>query len=257
MVFISLDYVKVEKSHILFNSQEEYWDYTKIFKRTYLGSVPCESIFLSSRNENIEEFQSRLLRLYNCDYTELDSNLRHLGLAHLKVLNGYNIDLKNKKLNVIWNYLEDIRKKHSDSFIHELNNIENIKPINHRNEIRYYFRSKILKKMNFVYEINPNPQSSFYFTGNPSRSSTDYFGYCNYDITRNSSPGACRTIPIKDLENNLTDEFKIWWKDNELGDYKDIFDLFIKTSKSKWYKNMKKTYDRFYFGIPKDLSKIL
>ena len=50
----------------------------------------------------------------------------------------------------IWNYLEDIRKKHSDSFIHELNNIENIKPINHRNEIKEYSKQfewkNIIKK---------------------------------------------------------------------------------------------------------------
>ena len=110
--------------------------------------------------------------------------------------------------------------------------------------------------MSFVYEINPNPQRSFYFTGNPSKSSTDYFGYCDYDITRNSSPGACRTIPIMGLEENITQEFKNWWSKQELGSYHEIFDLCLKVSKSGWYKNMKKNFNRFYFGIPKDLKKL-
>ena len=110
--------------------------------------------------------------------------------------------------------------------------------------------------MKFVYEINPNPTKSFYFTGNPSKSSTDYFGYCDYDITRNSSPGACRTIPIENLEDNLTQEFKRWWGKKELGSFENIFKLFITVSKSDWYKKMKKKYNRFYFGLPHDLSEL-
>jgi hypothetical protein len=159
-------------------------------------------------------------------------------------------------LEVIWSYLEEVRKKIGDSFTVDLSNLDNYKPINHRHEIRYYFRNVKLKKMSFVYEINPNPTKSFYFTGNPSKSSTDYFGYCNYDITRNSSPGACRTIPIEGLEDNLTDEFKEWWDGQELGSYENIFNMFVKVSKSQWYKNMKKKFNRFYFGVPKDLLKL-
>lgn len=256
MIFIVLKYVQKEKSDKI-NNNEDYWNYNQIFKRTYLGSVPCESIFLSCRNENREEFIDRMIRLYNSDLKDLDSNLRFQGLAHLKVLNSQNEELKSKKLEVIWKYLEEIKTKLSDRFLSELENVDNYKKINHRNEIRYYFRNPILKKMSFVYEINPNPTKSFYFTGNPSKSSTDYFGYCDYDITRNSSPGACRTIPVYDVENNLTDEFKTWWNENNLGDYEKIFDLFITTSKSVWYKNMKKKYNRFYFGIPKKLNQNL
>jgi hypothetical protein len=253
MVFIVLKYVKKQKSTKI-NNREDYWNYNQIFKRTYLGSVPCESIFLSCRNENKEDFKNRMIRLYSSDLKDLDSNLRFQGLAHLKVLNSENEELKLKKLEVIWNYLEEIKEKLSDSFSSELENLDNYKQINHRHEIRYYFRNPILKKMSFVYEINPNPTKSFYFTGNPSKSSTDYFGYCDYDITRNSSPGACRTIPINNVESNLTDEFKKWWKENNLGDYEKVFDLFITTSKSMWYKNMKKNYNRFYFGIPKKIE---
>lgn len=250
MVFISLEYNEKNNDEKI-GSVEDYWDYTKIFKRTYLGSVPCESIFLSSRGEGVENFRDRMVRLYSSTFENLDDNLRYNGNAHLKVLNGDNNELKEKKIKVIWSYLEEIRNKFSDSFITTLNDIDNYKLINHRNEIRYYFRHNNLKKMSFVYEINPNPQKSFYFTGNPSKSSTDYFGYCEYDITRNSSPGACRTIPIENIEDNLTDDFKKWWNDNELGDYSKIFEMVVNVSKSQWYKNMKKKYNRFYFGIPK------
>jgi len=256
MVYISLEYEE-KKNEEKIGLKEDYWDYTQIFKKTYLGSVPCESIFLSCKDETISEFRDRLLRLYSSELKNLNNNLRHKGNAHLKVLNGKNDELKEKKLQVIWDYLVEIRTKISDSFVVELNNIDNYKIINHRNEFRYYFRNSLLKKMSFVYEINPNPQRSFYFTGNPSKSSTDYFGYCEYDITRNSSPGACRTIPIKNIEDNLTSDFKNWWDDNNLGEYSQIFEMFIKTSKSRWYKNMKKKYNRFYFGIPKELNNLL
>ena len=254
MVFIQLKYKEVQTSNIFVNEDEFYWDYKKIFKRTYLGSVPCESIFISCKDETKHQFQEKILRVYQSSLENLDSNLRHNNLAFLSVLNGNNQELKTKKIEVIFSYLQEIREKLGDEFIEDLSNIDNYKTINHRNEIRFYFRSQKLKKMSFVYEINPNPQKSFYFTGNPSKSSTDYFGYCEYDITRNSSPGACRTIPIEDLEKNLTEDFKKWFNERNLGDYSNVFNLIIKTSKSNWYKNMKKKYNRFYFGLPKDLE---
>jgi hypothetical protein len=255
MIFIVLKY-RNNLSEIKSTNYEEYWDYNKIFKRTYLGSVPCESIFLSCRGENLENFKKRLSNIYTCKFNELDSKLRFNGYAHLKVLNGNKQELKDKKLKVIWSYLEEVRYKIGDKFLFELNNSEFYKIINHRNEHRFYFRHPKLKKMSFVYEINPNPCKSFYFTGNPSKSSTDYFGFCDYDITRNSSPGACRTIPIEGLEENLNDDFKLWWNENNLGQYNKLFDIIVKVSKSSWYKEMKKKYNRFYFGIPKDLNKI-
>ena len=59
---------------------------------------------------------------------------------------------------------------------------------------------------------------------------------------------------MENLENNITDEFKVWWKANVNKDYIEIFNIFSKTYKSKWYKDMKKKYNRFYFGIPMDLK---
>jgi hypothetical protein len=182
--------------------------------------------------------------------------LKHNGKCHLKVLNGNNSDLIDKKLEVINLYISEIQQKIGQQFIDELSNLDFFKEINHRNQKRFYLRNPSLKRCSFVYEINPNPKSSFYFTGNPSSSSTDYFGYCDYDITRNSSPGACRTIPLDNLESNLQDDFKIWWRENVNKDYTYIFELFLKTHKSEWYKSMKKKFHRFYFGIPKDLSKL-
>lgn len=242
MVFISLEYVGNNTvKHIYFN--DDYWNYKEMFKRTYLGSVPCESIFLSCRGEDKNAFQQRLIKLCACEKEQLDTFLRFNGMAHLKVLNGENENLIKSKLEIIWNYLEEIRELKIEE---DLMNCDNYKPIQHRKEIRYYFRLPKLKKASFVYEINPNPCESFYFTGNPSKSSTDYFGFCEYDVTRNSSPGACRTIPIN-VQENLQPEFKEWLGNN------DVFDLILKVSKSKWYKNMKNKFNRFYFGVPKDL----
>jgi len=249
---IDIEYDTNTVSSFLSNTTE-YWNFNEIFKRTYLGSVPCESIFLSSQNETKLEFKNRLIKLFTNYPNNLLNNLKHNGFAHLKVLNGNNTDLINKKLSIISTYISEIITK-IPNFIDLLKNDSFYSEINHRNTVRFYFRNSILKKLSFVYEINPNPCKSFYFTGNPSSTSTDYFGYCDYDITRNSSPGACRTIPLELLENNITDEFKLWWNTYVNKDYTHIFDLFIKTHKSNWYKEMKKKYKRFYFGIPKDLN---
>ena len=235
------------------STNTDYWDFNQIFKRTYLGSVPCESIFLSSLNESKDEFKSRLNKLFIEYPKNILDNLKHNGNTHLKVLNGNNNDLITKKLEIISSYILEIKTK-IPNFVDFLNDDDLYKEINHRQSKRFYFRNPALKKLSFVYEINPNPCKSFYFTGNPSSSSTDYFGYCDYDITRNSSPGACRTIPLENLEQNINNEFKLWWDTNIKKDYNYIFDLFIKTHKSKWYKEMKTKYKRFYFGIPKDLN---
>ena len=120
----------------------------------------------------------------------------------------------------------------------------------------YYFRcEKIKKNKNFVYELNPNPCKSFYFTGNPSHSSTDYFGFCNYDINRNVSPGANRTVPVDNIEDNLTDSFKVWWNANTTEPYSEVFNYIIYISKTDWYKERKQNNKRFYFGIPKTFYK--
>lgn len=252
---IDLEYNSKTISSFLKTNDSDYWNFNQIFNRTYLGSVPCESIFLSAPNENKFEFQNRLIRLFTEYPNNIEVNLKHNNLAHLKVLNGSNKILIDKKIGIISNYIQEILGK-IPNFTYFLEDDNFYKEINHRKEKRYYYRNPMLKKMSFVYEINSNPTKSFYFTGNPSSSSTDYFGFCDYDITRNSSPGACRTIPIENLEQNLTQEFKIWWKSNIGEDYNKIFSIFENTFKSKWYKDMKKKYKRFYFGIPKDISLI-
>ena len=123
MVFVTMEYVNNNNEKFMGN-QEEYWDYTKIFKKTYLGSVPCESTFLSCKNESLENFKERLNRLYICDKEFIDNNLRYNGNAHLKVLNSKNDELKSKKLEIIWDYLQQIENKYSDDFLIDLNNPE-------------------------------------------------------------------------------------------------------------------------------------
>tara|TARA_R110002051_G_C8641359_1_gene486217 strand:- start:60 stop:1079 length:1020 start_codon:yes stop_codon:yes gene_type:complete len=251
---LDLEYDTKTKSSFL-KQTTEYWNFNEIFKRTYLGSVPCESIFVSAPEESKEEFQLRLIKLFNNYPNEILTNSKHNGLAYLSVLNSKNTELVGRKILVIQSYIRDIFEK-IPNFIEDLKDINMYNPIHHRKTIRFYYRNKKLKKCDFVYEINPNPCKSFYFTGNPSSTSTDYFGYCDFDITRNSSPGACRTIPIDMLQNNITSEFKVWWDKEVNKPIEYIFDLFIKTHKSKWYSEMKQKYKRFYFGIPKDLKKL-
>lgn len=249
--------ISSNKKKVIKNNTE-YWTFNDIFKRTYLGSVPCESIFLSAPNESIEEFKDRLVRLFVQYPSNVNDNLRKNGVAHLKVLNGSNTTLLNEKIKVICEYIQEIYDVlGKNNILNLLNDINNYKPIHHRHEVRYYFRNTELRKCSFVYEINPNPQKSFYFTGNPSSSSTDYFGFCEYDITRNSSPGACRTIPVYNLSGNITNEFSKWWDDTyPEKSYDYLFDIFLKVHKSTWYKNMKKKHKRFYFGIPKDIIEL-
>ena len=233
MCFISLklrEEVSTKKKEVV----DEYWAHNKMFKRTYLGSVPCESIFLSVRGESKLSFLHRMVRLFNSE-GEINDIRRHLakdGIYHLKVLNGDNADLKQAKFETIKSYISEINENIED-FDDLISTPSNYVEINHRHEKRYYFRHKALKKCSFVYEINANPCRSIYFTGNPSKTSTDYFGYCDYDITRNSSPGACRTIPLEDIEERMTDEFKRWWVEENGKRPSEIFDYIITVSNSQ------------------------
>lgn len=180
---------------------------------------------------------------------DLYHKLQYNGVCHLKVLNSDNINIVLSKLNIILSYVKNIQEK---QILNEFADISNYKEIQGRNSVHYYFRCEGLKQhKNFVYELNPNPCKSFYFTGNPSSSSTDYFGFCNYDVNRNVSPGANRTIPVDNIEDNLTEEFKKYWKSNTTRPYTDVFEYLMHISKSSWYKQMKKENKRFYFGIPK------
>lgn len=235
-----------------YSTGPDYIPFQRMFKKTHLGSVPCESIFLSIQGETRKEFMSRLTKLFSAKLTEktLIDHLSHNGQQHLEALKKRNIN----KIKTIIKYIYEI--KETDGYDSGLfSEAKHFKPIQHRHKERWYFRHPFLKKCSFVYILNSNPCKSFYFPGNPSKDSTDYFGYCRYDVNRNSGPGANRTIPVDTLKENVTDEFKAYWADNTGLPLEKIFDYMIYVSKSDWYKNMKKEYERFYFGVPKEFMQ--
>jgi hypothetical protein len=231
-----------------FGVSEKGWSFRDIFHKTYLGSVPCESIFLSVKDEPKEHLRERLYNLFTTavDEQNLVPLLSYKGRPHLLALKKHN---KNKISSVL-DYVREVPTLGGydlDLFL----DIDNYKPIVHRDEERYYFRHDFLKRASFVYQINPNPCRSFFFPGNPSNSSKDYFGYCDYDINRNSGPGANRTVPISNVEKNVKKPFMEYWNISTKGlPIKHVFDYMLHISKSDWYKNMKKQNQRFYFCVP-------
>ena len=232
--------------------QEDMISFHNIFKKTYLGSVPCESVLLSVRGEPLEHFKQRLFNLFSQpvnNKNELLERLSYGGEVHLAALKRGN----EKKLDVVWwNVCNISRLVYAGEFLND----EHYKPIRHRNEDRWYFRHAALKKAkDFVYQLNPNPCPSFYFPGNPAKGCLDYHGFCEYDVNRNCSPSANRTVPIQGVEANLTDEFKEYWKKNTGLPYDCVFEYLSYILKSDWYKEMKTKYQRFYFGVPKIFDK--
>lgn len=232
--------------------KDEVFSYNEIFKKTYLGSVPAESIFLSCQNENVGDFKNRLENIFNNDTIVSDNNLINIlsynGSPHLTELKKNN----KKKINTVVSYINEIKNNEKqDLSIFE--DISNYKPIKHRKENRFYFRHDSLKKYSFVYLLNPNPSKSFYFTGNPTKISTDYFGYTEYDINRNSSPGAVRTVPIDNVEENLTEEFKLFWNKHTERPLTDIFEYLFLVSKSDWWLKRKKHLNKQYFCVPNNI----
>ena len=231
--------------------------FQSIFKKTYLGSVPAESFLLSVAGETKDEFKARLVRIFstNTTVTSLRTDLTHEKNFHLKILSSKDTAKVDSKLSQIVDYINDVKQVVKDLSIFA--DDTNYKVIQQRKKTRYYFRNTTLRKCNFVYELNPNPGPSFYFTSNPSDGSTDYFGYCLYDITRNSSPGCCRTVRLKEIEQNLTDDFKTYWNAataNEQGiplPYEGVFSYIKYVSNQPWYKEQKKLRKRFYFCVPK------
>jgi len=237
----------------VFYNKLDYIPFQSIFKKTNLGSVPCESIFLSIHDEPIEHFTNRIYGLFSSDANE-ENVLLHLvynGNFHLTSLKKEN---NKSKVAVILKYINEIKSLPGYN-IELFKDISNYKIIRNRHDDRFYFRHHFLKKGSFVYELNRNPCPSFYFPGNPNKGSTDYFGFCEYDVNRNSSPGANRTVPLSGIEDNLHDDFKNWWRQNCDLDFSLIFKYIIYISKSEWYKNLKQNCQRFYFGIPKDFDK--
>jgi len=229
--------------------------FQQIFKRTYLGSVPAESFLLSVSGETVDSFRDRLVDIFSKPSTieSLRKDLAYRGRYNLKILSSKDSMKVDAKLSQIKDYTDSVRSKVDLSLF---DNLENYFPIQHRKETRYYFRHNQLKHCDFVYELNPNPQPSFFFTSNPSAGSTDYFGYCSYDITRNSSPGCCRTIPLARMEENLTDSFKDYWAKNAPNiPLALVFNYIQYVSNTAWYKQQKKLRKRFYFCLPKDFKK--
>ena len=219
-------------------------EFQKIFTRTYLGSVPCESILMSNRAEPLTSFKKRLESIFQKN-ASLTTALKYKNKYHLRALSGTS---STEKFRILDQYVKEIK---TTIDVAEFSNLANYKPIAHRTETRWYFRHQDLTKVSFIYIINSNPTPSFYFPGNPTKTSTDYFGYCDYDCNRNSSPGANRTVPIKDIEDNVTEKFKTFWTSNTNQPLTEIFDYLIHISKSSWYAEYKSKYQRFYFGIPK------
>lgn len=235
-------------------------DFMEIFKKTYLGSVPCESLLVSCPNESLEEFKNRLYRIMNnknIDIQYLYMNLQYNGKFHLKVFdNPYESNQVQDKLSVILEYVKNIQNKIlPEEFLED----KNYHKIQARNDKRYYFRNKEIKKnKNFVYEITPyegDCNDIFYFTSNPSNSSTDYCGYSDCgDVLRNCSPGCMRFVPCNLTKADFTEYFINWWEENfqkELS-CSDVFEYIKNVYKSNWYKERKKKHKRFYFGIPRD-----
>jgi hypothetical protein len=233
-----------------YGNNTQYITFQKIFKKTYLGSVPCESLFLSVSGESRQQFRDRLAKVFHPNTIITCETLKDLltfdGNQHIRSVKRGSVN----KIKKLIEYIREIKRLEGfDYYLFE--DLENYKPIQHRNEKRFYFRHEFLKKSSFVYILNSNPCPSFYFPGNPSSNSTDYFGFCDYDINRNSGPGANRCVPIEDIEDNLCDEFKEYWDKNTNGlPYDKIFSYILFISKSKWYKILKNTYHRFYFGVP-------
>lgn len=230
--------------------------FQKIFKKTYLGSVPAESFLVSVSGESKEEFKNRLVKIFTKTATieSLKEDLSYKGKYHLKVLSSNDIIKVESKLAQVAEYINEVKSKVDVSIFKDISNYQSIQ---HRKEVRYYFRNKDVKKCSFVYELNPNPCPSFYFTSNPSDGSTDYFGFCDYDITRTSSPGCCRTIPLFEVDKNIHDSFKKYWIDNVGQDIpiELIFSYIEYISSTDWYRQQKKIRRRFYFCIPENFDK--
>lgn len=234
-----------------FITEEDVFSYHQIFKKTYLGSVPCESIFLSCKGEPKESFINRIKNIFSMDTIVTENNVIDLlsfeGKPHLTALQKNNAD---KKVTVTRN-INTIKNSNIDFNI--FNDESNYKEILHRKEIRYYFRHELLKSFDFIYILNTNTAPSFYFTGNPTKISTDYFGFTDYDCNRNSSPGSIRTIPIENIEDNIKDEFKEFWNKNSTKPISEILNYLLDVSKSDWWKNRKIKLNKQYFSVPKTI----
>ena len=177
---VIVDNTSIPLDDFLCLSQNDIIPFQMIFKQTYLGSVPCESVLMSVSGESKKHFRDRLCEIIsetNLTRKKLYALLQFKGKFHLKVFEKpFESPCVQSKLDIILSYISNMKEK--EGIIEEFQNLDNYKPINGRHEVLYYFRCYRLKEgKNFVYELNPNPCPSFYFTGNPSHSSSDYFGF--------------------------------------------------------------------------------
>jgi hypothetical protein len=151
---VKVDGVDVSLSEYLCLEDSDYIPFQKIFKQTYLGSVPCESLLMSVEGETKEHFKERLCSIISSNSItedELYEKLQYNGKFHLKVLNGdKDSGAVKSKIQIILSYVKNIQQK--ENIICEFNNIENYKEINGRNNILYYFRCEKLKK---IYDYPP------------------------------------------------------------------------------------------------------
>ena len=145
---------------------EDIIPFQAIFKKTYLGSVPCESVLMSCRDEPVGHFGHRMRTLFHAGAKNVYDLLCYKGVPHLKALQQGS----KKKLAVVEQYVEEIRTLvPKEDFL----NGDFYRPITHRSEERYYFRHEALKKASFVYQLNPKPGPGFYFPGNPAKGCND------------------------------------------------------------------------------------
>lgn len=241
------------------SNDNEVIPFYDIFKKTYLGSVPCESLLVSCPEESLEHFKIRLYDIFSNKDIDIEYLYKHLsynGKFHLKIFdNDYNSALVQDKLSVILSYVKNIQGRID---IDTFNMDEYYHSIQARNDKRYYYRNNDIKKnKNFVYEITPydmHNNNIFYFTSNPSSTSTDYYGISDCgDILRNCSPGCMRFVPLDITELDYQEEFIDWWNSNINKPLNYVFEYICNIYKSDWYKERKKKHKRFYFGIPRNI----
>jgi hypothetical protein len=197
---------------------------------------------MSSKNETIKKFQKRLISL-------LTNDIEGEQINDLLNING---KITKKKLESIKKYISDIKDNIDINIFNDTNNYKQIK---YKNDDRFYFRHDDIRKLSFTYQLNPNPCKSFYFTSNSTKTSIDYYGYTDYDVDRLSNIVGIRCVPIDNIEENITDEFKKIWSKNTKRPLSDIFEFLIYVYESGWFEELKKDNNKITFRVSDKLIK--
>jgi hypothetical protein len=125
--------IKYNEGKVFLNDiwKDDVFTYNDIFKKTYLGSVPAESIFLSCQNESLISFKERLENIFNDETTVNENNLVSLlsyeGQPHLGELKKNNLN----KIKTVLSYINEI-KNNVQQPKHIFSDISNYKTIKHR-----------------------------------------------------------------------------------------------------------------------------